>query len=46
MLVVPEEEGECEERQVVVCSLEAGEAGEDNHGQEQLLYVLDHFKIL
>ena len=43
MLVVPEEEAEGEERQIVVRSLEAGEAGEADHGEEQLFDVLDHF---
>ena len=43
MLVVPEEEGEGEERQIVVCSLETSEAGEADHGEEKLFDVLDHF---
>jgi hypothetical protein len=34
VLVVPKEESKGEERQVIVCSLEAGEAGDDNHGEE------------
>jgi len=43
VLVLPEEESEREERQVVVCSLEAAEAGEDDHGDEELFDVLQHF---
>lgn len=43
MLVLPKEEGEGEQRQVVVCSLEAGKAGKDDHAQEELLDVLQHF---
>jgi hypothetical protein len=43
VLVVPEEEGEGEQRQVVVRTLEARETGQGDHRQEQLLYVLDHF---
>ena len=42
MLVVPKEEGKREERQVVVGSLEAGEAGDNDHGKEELLDVLNH----
>jgi len=45
VFVVPKEEGEREEREVVVSSLEAREAGQHNHGNEQFLYVLDHFKL-
>ena len=43
MFVLPEEKGEGEEGQVVVGSLEAGETGYHDHGQEELLYVLDHY---
>jgi len=43
VLVLPEEESEREERQVVVCSLEAAEAGEDDHGDEEFFDVLQHF---
>lgn len=42
MLVVPEEEGEGEKGQVVICSLEAGKAGEDDHGEKEFLDMLDH----
>ena len=42
MFVLPEEESEGEEGQVVVCTLEAGEAGYDDHCDEKFLYVLDH----
>ena len=45
MLVVPKEEGEGKERKVVVCSLEAGEASEDYHDNEELLDVLNHAVI-
>lgn len=43
VLVLPKEEGEGEEGQVVVCSLEAAEAGEDDHGDEEFFDVLQHF---
>ena len=42
VLVVPEEEGECKHGQVVICPLETSEASQDDHRQEEFLYVLDH----
>ena len=42
MLVLPEEEGEGEERKVVVGSLETSETRYDDHRQEELLDMLDH----
>jgi hypothetical protein len=42
VFVVPEEEGEGEEGQVVVGALETGEAGQRDHHQEEFLHVLDH----
>lgn len=41
-LEVPEEEGESEQRQVVVGPLKAGEAGQQYDHKEQFLDVLDH----
>jgi hypothetical protein len=46
VLVLPEEEGEGEEGQVVVRPLEAGEAGERDHRQEELLDMLDHSTVM
>ena len=43
VLVVPEEESEGEERQVIICPLEAGKAGEGDHCDEKFLDVLQHF---
>ena len=45
MFVVPEEEGEGEEGEVVVGSLEAGEAGENDDGEEEFFDVLNHDSI-
>jgi hypothetical protein len=45
MFVVPQEVGEGEEGEVVVRSLETGEARQHDHGQKELLYVLDHFLL-
>ena len=42
MLVVPQEVSEGKERQVVVGSLEAGEAGKNDDGEEEFFDVLDH----
>ena len=42
MFILPEEESECEERQVIVCSLEASEARDDDHSDEEFLDVLNH----
>ena len=42
MLVVPQEVCKGEEGQVVVGSLEAGEAGKHDDYQEELFDVLDH----
>lgn len=39
----PEEIGKCKERQVVVCTLEAGEARQENDDEEQLVQV--HFHV-
>lgn len=44
MFVIPEEKGESKEREVVVCTLEAGEAGKHDHGYEQFFDVLYHFQ--
>ena len=42
VFVVPEEVGEGEEGEVVVGSFEAGEAGENDDGEEEFFDVLDH----
>ena len=41
-LEVPEEVGEGEEGEVVVCPLEASKAGDENDSEEELLDVFDH----
>lgn len=45
MLVLPEEEGKGEEGKVVICALEAGEAGEGDHCEEEFFDVLDHSSL-
>lgn len=45
MLVLPEEESKGEEGKVVVCALEASEAGEGDHREEELFDVLDHSSL-
>jgi len=46
VLIFPQEEGKGEERQVVICSLKAGKAGQSDHDYEHFLNVLDHLYIL
>lgn len=40
--VVPQQQDESEQRQVVVRTLEVSKQGQDYHHHEQLVYVLDH----
>jgi hypothetical protein len=45
MLIFPEEVGEREKRQVVVSPLEAGQAAEHDHDDEELFDVFYHSSL-
>lgn len=42
MFILPKEESKCEERKVIICTLETCETCYHDHCDKEFLYVLDH----